>query len=205
MTAAVLGQAVLGLMSLGNTTTTTGGGAVSGSSAVLGQAVLGQLVLGNTTTTAPPAGLPVWAPTLTQVGTYIPTRTREIGLSDSYMGTFTTQTTPTATQVTALLVDACAWVAAEVGAPVAAQAHDMMRVAAALLTAYRVELAYPERDADVSVYDRFRVDAEAAVTVAAQVNRANGGGAGTDEEGRPDVLAQYEFPDPPAWADVTFW
>ncbi len=204
MTAAVLGQGVLGLMSLG--ATTTGGGAVSGSSAVLGQAVLGQLVLGNTTTTTPTPtpGLPAWAPTLSRVGAYIPTRTREVGVDNDYTGTFTTATYPTAAQVNLLIADACVWVEGMVGVPVASAADSLCGMAAALYAAYRVELAYPERDADVSVYDRFRLDAEALVDRAAAVNRANGGGGGTDEEGRVDVLARWSFPDPPRWADMTF-
>lgn len=147
---------------------------------------------------------PTWAPTLQQVGTYIPTRTREIGVSNTYVGTFTANTYPTATQVTALIDDACVWAAQPAGTPIATDAHDSLRLAATLWAAYRVELAYPERDADVAVYERLLTEAEAARTEAARVNRAAGGGGATDEEGRPDVLAQYQFPDPPRWADLTF-
>lgn len=147
---------------------------------------------------------PTWAPTLTQIANHIPTRTREIGVSDSYAGTFTADTTPTATQVTALIDDACVWAAAPAGTPIVTAAHEYLRLAATLWTAYQVELAYPERDADVTVYDRFRIDAEAARETAAAVNRANGGGADVDGDGEPPVLAVYEFPDPPPWKDVTF-
>lgn len=147
---------------------------------------------------------PTWAPTLVQVANHIPTRTRAIGISDSYTGTFNADTTPTATQVTALIEDACVWAAGPAGVPIVTAAEEYLRLAATLWCAYQVELAYPERDADVTVYDRFRVDAESARDTAAAVNRANGGGATVDEEGQPPVLAVYEFPDPPPWADVHF-
>lgn len=142
-----------------------------------------------------------WAPTLRQVAAHIPTRTREVGVDNTYSGTFTAGTYPTAEQVTTIIGHACAWAEGKAGVPVVAAAYPILSAAAALRAAYWVELAYPERDADVSVYDRFRVDADDLAVSAAQVNRAAGGGGTTDDEGRPDVLAQYEFPDPPAWAD----
>lgn len=145
-----------------------------------------------------------WAPTLGQVAAHIPTRTREVGIDNTYTGTFTAGTYPTADQVSTIIGHACAWAEGRAGTPIAAAAYPLLSAAAALRAAYWVELAYPERDADVSVYDRFRVDADEMAASAAQVNRAAGGGGSVDEEGRPDVLAAYQFPDPPRWADNTF-
>lgn len=151
-------------------------------------------------TDAPPA----WAPTLDQVGAHIPTRTREIGVDNDYTGTFTDATEPTAAEVTVLIGHACAWVAGRVGDPVMPAAYPLLNAAAALRTAYWVELAYPERDADVTVYERLAEDAARAEDLASSVNRAAGGGGSLDEDGRAESLVAYSFPDPPAWADQTF-
>jgi len=173
------------------------------STAVLGQAVLGQLVLGNTTPTTP-TGLPAWAPSLSQVGARIPTRTREVGVDNLYSGTFTTATYPTAAQVNILLADTCDLIAARVGTPIEAAAYPALRVAATLRTAWAVEVAYPERDADVAVYAGLLAEADAALAAAQDTNRAAGGGTDLDSAGEPLVLVSYGFPDAPAWSDVTF-
>jgi hypothetical protein len=153
------------------------------------------------------AGLipPPWAPALEDVAVHIPSRTREVGILDAYRGTFTQDTTPTSDQVALLIEHACVWVMAEAGQPVVPAAYPACTVAAALWTAYWVELGYPERDADVAVYDRLLPAAQAMTGSAARVNVAAGGGATLDptpEDARPLVV--YAFPDPPKWADVTF-
>ena len=173
------------------------------STAVLGQAVLGQLVLGNTTTSGG-GTLPVWAPSLTQVGAHIPTRTREVGVDNQYTGTFTTETYPTAAQVLLLLADACDLVAAKVGTPIMPAAYPALRVAATLRTAFDVELGYPERDADVAVYDRLLTEADAAVEAAGDANRAAGGGTDLDGAGEVVTLVSFGFPDPPPYADFQY-
>jgi hypothetical protein len=128
-------------------------------------------------------------------------------------GTFTANTEPTATQVTELIGQACTMVVSRTGLPVmdtVTEVADACRVAAALWAAYWVELGYPERDADVSVYDRLRTDAEAATKAAIALNTAAGGGTSLDppDDGSAASAAvpTFSFPDPPVWADTsTYW
>lgn len=151
------------------------------------------------------ATLPAWAPSLTDVADHIPTRTRptaEWGASDAEAGTFTEATTPTRDAATRLIRRACAWVAATVGAPVSLTAYPAAGVAAALRAAYWVELAYPERDADLAVYDRLREESDAAASAAHALNVLSG--AEDPSPGGTDDLVTYEFPDPPPWADRVF-
>lgn len=141
--------------------------------------------------------LPAWAPSLTDVADHVPTRTRpttEWATADTTLGTFTPATTPNREQVTRLVRRACGWVESQTGVPVQAAAYAPAGVAAALRAAYWVELAYPERDADLAVYDRLRVEADAAAAVAAEVN-ATAGGAPPELDNRGDLVA-FEFPRP---------
>lgn len=147
---------------------------------------------------------PAWAPTLEDVAAHIPTRTREVGVSDEYLRTFTDDTTPTAGEVDILIGHACAWVTGRVGTPIAAVATPACRVAAALWAAYWVELAYPERDADVQVYDRLRPDAEDATTAAGGLNDAAGGGDETDSDPMKSLLTVHSFPLPVAYGDLPY-
>jgi hypothetical protein len=149
------------------------------------------------------AALPAWAPSLADVADHIPTRTRptaEWGTTDAMLGTFTDATTPTQAQVSRLIRRACSWVAAQVGTPVATSAYGAAGVAAALRAAYWVELGYPERDADLSVYDRLATEADAATGTALAFNAATG--AEDPTAGAVDDLVLHSFPDPPAWADA---
>jgi hypothetical protein len=148
---------------------------------------------------------PAWEPALTHVAAHIPTRTRAVGVDDTYLMTFTADTTPTGDTVAVLIGHACARVLASVGTPVVSAAYPACQLAASLLAAYWVELGYPERDADVAVYDRLRGDFEKAIAAAQAVNAAAGGGLDVDptpEDARP--LTQYSFPDPVPYADVPF-
>jgi hypothetical protein len=146
--------------------------------------------------------LPAWAPSLTDVADHIPTRTRptaEWGASDAILGTFTDATTPTRDQAARIIRRACGWVAGQIGTPVSRTAYGVAAVAAALRAAYWIEVAYPERDADLTVYDRLATDADAATATALRVNAATGS---TDPTlGALDDLVMYEFPAPPPWAD----
>lgn len=188
------------------------------STAVLSQAIVGALVLGNTgqilatdgtaipgTAVSALAGnTPGWAPTLAQVAALIPTRTREIGVSNEYQATFTEDTQPTAAEVNILIGYACVWAEAAVGSPVMTSIQSALTFAAALRAAYAVELAYPERDADVSVYDRFATEADAMIAHAATANRTAGGGGNLDGEGDPVTFVQFQFPDSPPYRDLNY-
>jgi hypothetical protein len=152
--------------------------------------------------------LPDWAPTLSQVAVHIPTRTREADsttYSGDFAGTFTTGTTPTADQATEQIDQACVKVLGVVGSPVAVEAQDACRVAAAWWAAYFIELGYPERDADVRVYEQLKAEAESATHTAVAMNAAAGGGTSLVPDPGDALLPSHTFPDPPAWADQTFW
>jgi hypothetical protein len=150
------------------------------------------------------AALPAWAPTLRQVGAFVPTRTRRVGTDNSYSGTFDTSTEPTSEQVSTLIESACAYVAGRAGFPLVAAAYPQLGVAAALWAAYWVELAYPERADDVSAAAQLRTDAAEAIGYARDFNLANGGGGSVTEEGLPSTLVTWAFPPPPRYADRTF-
>lgn len=151
---------------------------------------------------------PIWAPSLQQVAVHIPTRTRPVGAVDysgDYAGTFTSQTTPTDTQATEQISQACVKVTGAVGTPVATAAQDACQVAAAWWAAYFIEIGYPERDADLKVYEELRRQAEEATKSAATLNAVAGGGADLAPDPVEALLPSHTFPAAPAWADTTFW
>jgi hypothetical protein len=148
------------------------------------------------------AALPAWAPSLTDVADHIPTRTRPTaawGASDEAAGTFTADTTPNREQVTRIIRRACDWVTGQIGAPVSPAAYGVAGVAAALRAAYWIEVGYPERDADLTVYDRLAMEADAATATALRLNVATG--AEDPTAGALDDLVLYEFPTPPTWVE----
>lgn len=152
--------------------------------------------------------LPSWAPTLAQVAIHIPTRTRTVAADDysgGYAGTFTTETTPTDTDANEHIAQACVRVLGAVGSPVATAAEDACRVAAAWWAAYSIELGYPERDADVQVYEQLAKQGEAATTEAFKINASAGGGGTLNPDPVEALLPSHTFPAAPAWADITFW
>lgn len=136
-----------------------------------------------------------WAPDLARVGAHIPSRTRSM-LTNEPLGTFTADTYPTDAQATKVLQDAVATVAGMVGAPIADAAYDLCGASAALWAAYWVELAWPDRDANVSVYQQLRADALLLIEQAKAVNLGAGGGQQDppDADGLPDRLSSYSFP-----------
>ncbi|WP_031165957.1 hypothetical protein [Streptosporangium roseum] len=97
-----------------------------------------------------------WAPTLEQVADHIPTRTRDSTTpgSDTLLMTFNADTTPTDEQARRYIDSAVAEVLAAVAGTVPATPtylRELARKAAALRAAADIELAYPDRDADVEV------------------------------------------------------
>lgn len=97
-----------------------------------------------------------WVPTPEQVADHIPTRTRDSTTpgSDTLLMTFNDHTTPTAEQANRYIASAVSEVMASVaGAVPATPAYlqSLAQKAAALRAAADIELAYPDRDADVQV------------------------------------------------------
>ncbi len=139
-----------------------------------------------------------WAPALDDVARHIPTRTRDTDTpgSDTLLGTFTTHTTPTADQVQPIIDQAVRGVLSRTGAldPTDGELGDQARAAAEWRAAADVEIAYPNRDAEVAVYAQ--LDARAQYELANLLRRMQAQG-----EGYAESLPVWSAPDPPVYAD----
>jgi hypothetical protein len=140
-----------------------------------------------------------WQPALDDVGRLIPTRTRDAGNpgSDEMLGTFTTSTTPSADEAQAAIDAAVRSVLSQTGQLDATDAEllDQARVAAAWRSAADIELAYPNRDADVAVYQE--LDARAKYELANLLRRLQIQG-----EGATEAVPFWAAPPPPVYADA---
>lgn len=138
-----------------------------------------------------------WAPTLEEVAGHIPTRTRDTlhPGSDAFTNTFTDTTTPTESQAQRITDAAVATVAGTVGT-VTTALQPLARDAAGWRAAADIELAYPQREADVTVYEQLDARAKDALTRLVTVAEDDGGG--------PDAtLPVWCFPDP--YCPLTSW
>jgi hypothetical protein len=137
------------------------------------------------------------------VGQRIPTRTRDVKTpsSDGLLGTFTENTTPTGDQAQSFIDNACAWVLRSTGPlpqspPASSQVQVAARDAAIWRAAADIELAYPQRDADVRVFQQ--LDARAVAALAAAVAAVTGG-----DDTPADSLPSWQSPaHGPWWADL---
>lgn len=136
-----------------------------------------------------------WAPSLTEVGSRCPTKTRdqtEAG-DDTLLGTFNDRTVPTGDMAQPLVNGAVAVVAEAVGA-IGAALYDLAKDAAAWRAAADIELAYPQRDGDIKIYEQ--LDRRAKLALDRLIAAADDTGAGTDA-----TLPQWSMPDPVSWGD----
>ena len=139
-----------------------------------------------------------WSPSIDDVAKHIPTRTRDTATpgSDAMLGTFSSSTTPTADQAMAVIDAAVLNVLSQTGAldqtdsGLLAQARSAVEWRAAA----DIELAYPNRDADVRVADQ--LDARAKYELATLLRRLQYQG-----EGEPAAVPYWSAPDPPVYAD----
>ncbi|WP_188188049.1 hypothetical protein [Nonomuraea sp. SYSU D8015] len=136
-----------------------------------------------------------WAPLLEQVADHIPTRTRSADTpsDDTLLGTFNASTTPTGEQAMRHINRAVREVLAAIGGTLPATPAFLTGMAtdtAALLAAASIELAYPDRQADVSVYEHLRQQANDALQ--RLINAVNDAGSGTDGS----LLPVWAMPDP---------
>jgi hypothetical protein len=144
-----------------------------------------------------------WTPTRERVAAYVPARTVEIAsLSDAITGTFSDDTRPTGDQVDELIQDAVSWVLGTTGfivtdGDLATVLADMATATAAIRAAGMVELAYPERDADLNTADLLLTQADAMLLKLDAANRAQGA---TDPD-QPAHLPLWAFPEPVSWGD----
>jgi hypothetical protein len=144
-----------------------------------------------------------WAPTLADVGRHIPTRTRDTRTpgSDTMLGTFTPATTPTIDQAQSVIDDAVNWVLATAGPmpPQASTAYDMVSQAARTAAAWRaaadIEVAYPNRDADIRVAAQLDVRAKDALAALLRAMVET-------ETGVVEPVPVWQSPAPPPWADI---
>jgi hypothetical protein len=141
-----------------------------------------------------------WTPALDDVARLIPTRTRDAADpgSDELLGTFTSTTTPDASQAQEVIDAAVLSVTSATG-PLEPYTADpdllaQARVAAAWRAAADIELGYPNREYDVHVYEQ--LDARAKWELAQLLRRLQAQG-----EGYAESVPFWSAPDPPAWAD----
>lgn len=146
-----------------------------------------------------------WAPGLADVARHVPTRTRAYSGtpgSDKTLGTFTEDTTPTAEQAQADIDAAVRSIIATVGQiPVSgdpamvAAVQGAARDAAEWRAAADIELAWPNRDADVSVARELDARATGALATLRTVLAEAGSGLVED-------APQWAFPEPVPWGDL---
>lgn len=117
------------------------------------------------------------------------------------LGTFTASTTPTDEQAQAVIDDAVNWVISEAG-PVPANTDanyplisQSARSAAEWRAAADIEIAYPNRDADVQVFAQLNQRAKDAMTSLLNAMSETG-------EGTVEAYPVWSFPPPPPWADT---
>lgn len=136
---------------------------------------------------SPSSTRPVWTPFLSEVGDYAPNKTRDITPgSNIIFGTFNGLTQPDDGQVQRMLDKVCTGILSLLGT-VAASQQAQAAAFAAVRTAADIELAWPERAADLTLYTALTVRADA-------------------EWKKMDELSTnipiYSFPDAPAWKDI---
>lgn len=95
----------------------------------------------------------IWAPTLVEVAGCIPTRTADVTNpgSDEYLNTFTDNTRPTGVQAQVIIDHAVSDVKAAVTS-VTPALESVAKNAAMWRAAADIELAYPDRNADIDTY-----------------------------------------------------
>jgi hypothetical protein len=141
-----------------------------------------------------------WAPLLEQVADHIPTRTRDSSVpgDDTLLGTFNARTTPTDEQAMRHINAAVAEVLGAVGGTVPATPaffYELAGEAAALRAAADIELAYPNRDAEIQVFER--LDQRAKDALQRLIDAVNDAGSGAEGS----LLPQWAMPEPVWYGD----
>ncbi|MUN41408.1 hypothetical protein [Actinomadura litoris] len=138
-----------------------------------------------------------WAPSMTDVGARIPTKTRDQTQpgNDNPAGTFNDTTVPTADEVEPIVEGAVAQTRAAV-ASIPEALYGLANDAAAWRAAADIELAWPERNAQITdLYTT--LDARAKLALQQLIDACDDAGTGADG-GRP----VYAFPEPVPWGDT---
>jgi hypothetical protein len=131
---------------------------------------------------------PIWTPFLSEVGDYAPNKTRDTSVgSDIIFGTFNGLTKPDDGQAQRMLDKVCTGIISAFGI-IAPSMYAQAAALACLRTAADIELAWPERPGDLTIYNalKIRIDFE-----------------WEQLEDLSSNVPIYDFPDPPPWADVS--
>lgn len=137
-----------------------------------------------------------WAPTLVDVGNRVPTKTMDQTTpgSTTLKNTFDDTTVPTAAQVQPILDGAIATVRSAVGV-LGSGLYALAKDAAAWRAAADLELAYPDRPADVAtVYAALNERAKTALQ--RLVDAADDAGVGAEAQ-----MPVWSMPTPVPWGD----
>jgi len=137
------------------------------------------------------------------VARHIPLRTRDTRSpgSDVVLGTFTAATTPTDAQAQQAIDDTVAALVADVGplpagAALSADIAVAARVAAEWRCAADIEIAWPNRDADLRLYDQLNARAADALVTLRRVMVEAGAGL-------VEAYPEWALPAAPAWGDTS--
>jgi hypothetical protein len=130
---------------------------------------------------------PVWSPFLSAVGDYIPSKTRDITPgSDVIFGTFNGLTHPDDGQVQRMLDNAVTGILSRITS-VAPSMWDQAGAVAALRAAADIELAWPDRSSDLTLYTALSARYEAEFCKLDDLSSA--------------ALPSWSMPDAPNWKD----
>jgi hypothetical protein len=116
--------------------------------------------------------------------------------SDKLLGTFTDSTTPNASQAQAVIDQVVGVLPADTG-PLPATKPDVLvaaRTACEWRAAADIEIAYPNRDADVQVYAQLNQRAADSYSLLLRVLSEAGAG-------QADTVPSWGFPPPVRWGD----
>lgn len=137
-----------------------------------------------------------WAPMLADVGARVPSKTRDQSNpgNDTPLNTFTAVTYPTDAEAQPLLDGATALVTSTI-ATITAPLYDLAKDAAAWRAAADIELAYPDRNADMDrIYPA--LDARAKTALDRLIEAADQAGQGAEAS-----LPAWTMPPPVPWGD----
>jgi enamine deaminase RidA (YjgF/YER057c/UK114 family) len=118
------------------------------------------------------------------------------------LGTFNANTTPTDAQAQQVIDDTVAALLADVGEPPAPGVFEAPEITIAMRSAVEwqaaadIELAYPNRDADIRVADQLTI--RAALALATLKRALQQAGAGV-----VDVVPTWVMNAPPGWGDLS--
>lgn len=137
-----------------------------------------------------------WVPTLDQVASCIPSRTVDLSEpgSSTYLNTFTGNTVPTGAQAQ-VIIDRTVEDVTNAVANIPALLEAAARNAATWRAAADIELAYPDRTADINIYTALNARAEKEWKLF--LDRAEFIGGSSEA-----VIPSWYMPDPPSWGDT---